>query len=80
MREDEELLIAARLPLADSDNAEHLRRTRPRIERLVGLLAHRHHARKRRCIGSAKTRQQAARAAALVNLNPIAHRLTAQTA
>ena len=33
------LLIAARQALDDPDNAEHLRRTRPRIERLLGLLA-----------------------------------------
>jgi hypothetical protein len=80
LREHEELLIAARLALADSDRSEHLRRTRPRIERLLGLLAHRYRARKSRYIGSAKARLQAAWAAALVNLNPIARRLAAQAA
>jgi Transposase DDE domain len=77
---DEELLIAARTALEDPASAEHLRRTRPRIERLLGLLAHRYGARKSRYIGSAKARLQAAWAAALVNLNPIAHRLALHNA
>ncbi len=77
---DEELLIAARHALEDPATAEHLRRTRPRIERLLGLLAHRYGARKSRYIGRAKARLQAAWAAALVNLNPIARHLGAQTA
>jgi hypothetical protein len=77
---DEELLIAARQTLDDPVTAEHLRRSRPRIERLLGLLAHRYKARKSRYFGRAKARLQAAWAAALVNLNPIAHRLTARTA
>jgi Transposase DDE domain/Transposase domain (DUF772) len=72
---DEELLIAARQALDNPATAEHLRRTRPRIERLLGLLAHRYGARKSRYIGRAKARLQAAWAAALVNLNPIARRL-----
>ncbi len=76
----DELLLAARRALADPDTAEHLRRGRPRIERLLGLLAHRYGARKSRYIGSAKARLQAAWAAALVNLNPIGHRLANQTA
>jgi hypothetical protein len=71
----DELLLAARKALADPATAEHLRRTRPRIERLLGLLAHRYGTRKSRYIGSAKARLQAAWAAALVNLNPIGHRL-----
>jgi transposase len=77
---DEELLIAARHSLQDPHTAEHLRRTRPRIERLLGLLAHRYGARKSRYIGRAKARLQAAWAAALVNLNPIARQLSAQNA
>ncbi|HEY8763159.1 MAG TPA: IS1182 family transposase [Solirubrobacteraceae bacterium] len=80
LREHEDLLLAARQALADPATAEHLRRGRPRIERLLGLLAHRYGARKCRYIGSAKARLQAAWAAALVNLNPIRHRLTSQTA
>ena len=77
---DEELLIAARQALDDPVTAEHLRRTRPRIERLLGLLAHRYGARKSRYFGRAKASLQAAWAAALVNLNPIARHLTAHTA
>jgi transposase len=77
---DEELLIAARQALDDPATVEHLRRTRPRIERLLGLLAHRYKARKSRYIGTRKARLQAAWTAALVNLNPIARHLTAHTA
>ena len=78
--EHEELLQAGRHALQDPIAAEHLRRTRPRIERLLGLLAYRYGARKSRYIGSAKARLQAAWAAALVNLNPIARHLAAQAA
>jgi hypothetical protein len=77
--EHDELLLAARRALTDPDTAEHLRRGRPRIERLLGLLAHRYGARKSRYIGSDKARLQAAWAAALVNLNPIGHRLASHT-
>ena len=78
LTEHEDLLIAARQALADPDTAEHLRRTRPRIERLLGLLAVRYGARNSRYIGRHKARLQAAWAAALVNLNPIGRQLTAQ--
>jgi hypothetical protein len=77
---DESLLIAARQALDDPRHAEHLRRTRPRIERLLGLLTVRYGARKSRYFGRRKARLQAAWAAALVNLNPIARHLAAQTA
>lgn len=77
---EEELLIAARQALDDPITAEHLRRTRPRIERLLGLLAHRYGARKARYIGADKARLQALWTAALVNLNPIGHHLRAQAA
>ena len=50
----EDLLQAGRAALQDADTEEHLRRTRPRIERLIGLLANRYGARKNRYIGSAK--------------------------
>jgi len=73
--EHEELMIAARQALADPDTAAHLRHTRPRIERLLGLLASRYGARKSRYIGSEKATLQASWAAALVNLNPIGHHL-----
>jgi transposase len=76
----EELLIAARQALDDPVNAEHLRRTRPRIERLLGLLAYRYGARKSRYMGTSKTRLQAAWGAALVNLNPIASHLATTAA
>ena len=77
--EHEHLLQAGRAMLKDPERSEHLRRTRPRIERLLGLLANRYGARKSRYIGSAKARLQAAWAAALVNLNPISHRLALQS-
>ncbi len=73
----EELLIAARQALEDPVSAEHLRRTRPRIER---LLAYRYGTRKSRYIGTRKARLQAAWAAALVNLNPIARNLATTAA
>ena len=76
---EEELLIAARQALDDPQTAEHLRRTRPRIERLLSLLAHRYGARKSRYRGRPKALLQAAWTAALVNLNPIGARLAART-
>ncbi len=76
----EDLLLAARRALEDEQAAEHLRRTRPRIERLLGVLVHRYGARKARYLGAAKARLQALWSAALVNLNPIGHRLTAKAA
>jgi len=72
---DEELLIAARHALDDPATAEHLRRTRPRVERLLGLLVHRYSARKSRYIATRKAHLQAAWTAALVNLNPIGRQL-----
>jgi Transposase DDE domain len=80
LHDHEQLLQAGRRALTEPATAEHLRRGRPRIERLLGRLAHRYGARKSRYIGSAKARLQASWAAALVNLNPIRHRLTTQTA
>jgi Transposase DDE domain len=76
----EDLLLAARRALDDPEVAEHLRRTRPRVERLIGLLAHRYGARKSRYRGKRKAALQAVWAAALVNLNPIATALRAQAA
>jgi hypothetical protein len=73
-------LIAARQALDDPATAEHLRRTRPRIERLLSLLAHRYGARKSRYRGKEKATLQAAWTATLVNLNPIGARLAAQAA
>jgi transposase len=76
----EDLLQSGRAALQNPDTEEHLRRTRPRVERLIGLLTNRYGARKNRYIGSAKGRLQSSWAAALVNLNPIGHRLAAQSA
>ncbi len=73
--EHEELILAARQVLKDPDTAKHLRHTRPRIERLLGLLAVRYGARKSRYIGTDKARLQTSWAAALVNLNPIIRHL-----
>jgi hypothetical protein len=73
--EHEELISAARQALDDPDTAAHLRHTRPRIERLLGLLAVRYGARKSRYIGTQKAALQASWAAALVNLNPIGKEL-----
>jgi hypothetical protein len=78
--EYEHQLQSGRHALRDPVLSEHLRRTRPRIERLLGLLAHRYGARKSRYIGSAKARLQASWAAALVNLNPIGQQLMARAA
>jgi Transposase DDE domain len=78
MAPEEELLFAARHALDDPRTAEYLRRTRPRIERLLGLLAHGYGARKARYIGSAKARLQAVWTAALVNLNPISRHFVAE--
>jgi hypothetical protein len=78
--EHEELLIAARQALSDPETAAHLRHTRPRIERLLGLLAVRYGARKSRYIGTEKATLQASLAGALVNLNPIGRHLAGETA
>jgi hypothetical protein len=77
--EHEELQVAARQALNDPVTAAHLRHTRPRIERLLGLLACRYGARKSRYIGSEKARLQASWAASLVNLNPIGRHLATGT-
>jgi transposase len=74
----EDLAQAGRRALADPERREHLRRTRPRLERLLGLLAHRYHARKSRYFGRRKALLQAAWSAALVNLHPIGAALRAQ--
>ena len=75
----EDLLIAGRAAIAEPATAERLRRTRPRIERLLSLPAHRYGARKSRYLGRRKALLQAAWSAALVNLNPIGAALRAST-
>jgi transposase len=76
----EDLRQAALRELADPAQREHLKRTRPRIERLLGLIVHRYHARKSRYLGAQKATLQAVWTAVLVNLHPIGTALRAETA
>jgi hypothetical protein len=80
LRRREDLLQAGREALNDPPTRERLRRTRPLIERLLGLLVHRYHARKSRYRGKRKACLQAAWTAALVNLHPIEAALTPSAA
>ena len=75
----EDLRQAAMRELADPTELAHLKHTRPRIERLIGLIVHRYHARTSRYNGARKTELQAAWTATLVNLHPIATALRTQT-
>jgi hypothetical protein len=54
----EDLRQAALRELADPLHHGHLKRTRPRIERLLGLIVHRYHARKSRYYGARKPRSR----------------------
>jgi len=67
----EDLRQAALKQLADPAEREHLTRTRPRIERLLGPMVYRYHARTGRYRGTRKTELQAVWTAGLVNLHPI---------
>jgi transposase len=67
----EDLRQAALRQLADPAERERLKRTRPRIERLLGLMVYRYHARTSRYHGTRKTELQAVWTAVLVNLHPI---------
>lgn len=80
LRRREDLLQAGRQALKDPPTREHLRRTRPLIERLLSLLVHRYQARKSRYRGRRKACFQAAWAAVLVNLHPIEAALTESAA
>ena len=80
IRRREDLRQAALRVLSDPDQREHLYRTRPRIERLLGLIVHRYRGRKSRYLGARKSTLQAAWTAVLVNLQPIGAALRAQTA
>jgi hypothetical protein len=73
----EDLRQAALRQLADPVEHEHLKRTRPRIERLLGLIVYRYHARNSRYHGKRKSALQAAWTAVLVNLHPIGAALRA---
>jgi transposase len=79
LRRREDLLQAGREALKDPPTREHLRRTRPRIERLLSLLVHRYHARKSRYRGKHKAAFQALWTAVLVNLHPIEAALATAT-
>jgi transposase len=75
----EDLRQAALRELADPVERDHLKRTRPRIERLLGLIVYRYHARKSRYHGKRKSALQAVWTAVLVNLHPIGAALRTQT-
>jgi hypothetical protein len=74
----EDLRQAALKALSDPGERDHLTRTRPLIERLLGLIVHRYRGRKSRYCGARKSTLQAVWTAVLVNLHPIAAALRAQ--
>ena len=76
----EDLRQAALQALSDPAERDHLTRTRPRIERLLGLVVYRYRGRKSRYLGKRKSTLQALWTAVLVNLHPIGAALEAQTA
>ena len=76
----EDLLEAGRRAMRDPPRHRYLRRVRPRIERLLGLLTHRYHGRTSRYRGSRKAAFQAAWTVVLVNLHPIGAALRLQAA
>src|SRR5437867_4801054 len=76
----EDLRQAALRALSDPAKRDHLNRTRPRIERLLGLIVYRYRGRKSRYLGKRKSTLQAAWTAVLVNLHPIAAALRANPA
>ena len=80
IRRREDLRQAALQALSDPAESEHLNRTRPRIERLLGLIVHRYHGRKSRYLGARKSTFQAVWTAVLVNLHPIGAALRNQAA
>lgn len=75
----EELRQRGAQALRDPGVADYLRKTRMRIERLLGLLVHRYQARKSRYLGTRKAGLQAAWTAVLVNLHPIGAALRAKS-
>jgi transposase len=76
----EDLRQAALRELSDPGERDHLKRTRPLIERLLGLIVHRYRGRKSRYRGTRKSALQAVWTAVLVNLHPIGAALRAQAA
>jgi Transposase DDE domain len=79
IRRREDLRQAALRALSDPAERDNLYRTRPRIERLLGLIVHRYQGRKSRYLGARKSAFQAVWTAVLVNLHPIGAALRAQT-
>jgi IS5 family transposase len=73
----EDLRQAALEALSDPAERDHLKRTRPLIERLLGLIVHRYRGRKSRYRGARKSTLQAVWTAILVNLHPIGAALRA---
>jgi hypothetical protein len=73
----EDLRQDALRQLANPAERDHLKRIRPRIERLLGLKVYRYHARTSRYNGTRKTELQAVWTAVPVNLHPIAAALPA---
>ena len=71
---------AALQALSDPAERDHLTRTRPRIERLLGLIVYRYRGRKSRYLGTRKATFQALWTAVLVNLHPIGAALRANPA
>ena len=76
----EDLRQAALKELSDPAVRDHLKRVRPRIERLLALIVHRYKGRKSRYLGARKSTFQALWTAVLVNLHPIATALRAEAA
>lgn len=76
----EDLRQAALRALSDPAECDHLKRTRPLIERLLGLIVHRYRGRKSRYLGARKSALQAIWTAVLVNLHPIGAALRAEAA
>jgi transposase len=76
----EDLRQAALQALSDPAERDHLKRIRPRIERLLGLIVYRYRGRKSRYLGKRKSTLQAVWTAVLVNLHPIAAALRAAPA
>jgi len=76
----EDLRQAALEELSDPGVRDHLKRTRPRIERLLALIVHRYKGRKSRYLGARKSAFQALWTAILVNLHPIGAALRTEAA
>ena len=74
----EDLRQQALAGLSDPAERDHLKRVRPRIERLLALIVHRYQGRKSRYLGARKSAFQALWTAVLVNLHPIGTALRAQ--